>query len=177
MNIIVLEQTPEKLVLRVQDTSIIIGLGFCFFGLGPFCFGGLFTIGGIVSLLTGKPSYSNYLIDIAQFIIFFGLFIAGILWLYGSISFFKDTRWTFDRSLRKLFIKNAKFLTASRYPHECSYNEIRTVITDLKRLTNSRAGSTFSTTYEVYRLSIILASNKEMIITDDEKTPINQERQ
>jgi hypothetical protein len=179
MKIIVVEQTANKLVLKVKDSSIVKGLSFCLLGVATSYWGSLATITSIKFLLSGSSSTYS-LIDIVTFIAFLKIFLLGISWLYRSIAFFGDTRWTFDKDSRKLFVKNSKFLIASPLPCKYSFDKIKSVKTNLKTITTSM-GPTITMQiyrkYKVYRLSILLKSNKEMIISTDKKTPINQERQ
>jgi hypothetical protein len=101
-----------------------------------------------------------------------------------------DTKWTFDRSSRNLFVKNIKDsnLKISRRPYKYSFDEIEDVKTVVETVTESiNAGSISqsSRSHEVYRILIVLKSNKEsnkksnkkLIMSTDEKIPINQERQ
>lgn len=185
------EQTSNKLILEVTDSSIIKGLGFCLaglFGLTTGSIGGLAIIYTIRFFLLSSFIHSDSLINIGTSIVTFifvlGVFVYGILWLYESIPFFKDTRWTFDKNSRKLFIKNAKFSTKSWRPrtrnsYEYSFNKIESVKTSLEVKSYSTSTNALSSSYryEVYELSILLTPNKKVIIATNEKTPINQERQ
>ncbi len=188
MEIIVVEQTSSKLILKVTDSSTLKGLGLCLvslFAVASFFMGGSVIIYIIRFFLLSSFVQFYSLINIATYIgvffLFLGIPIYGMLWLYESIIFFKDTKWTFDRNLRKLFIKNAKFWPKSWRPrtrdsYEYSFNKIESIKTSVEVKTVSTS-SGFSRSYEVYELSILLTSKKKLIISTNEKTPINQERQ
>jgi hypothetical protein len=181
----VVERTPDKLILKVKNssTSIFSGLLVSLIaGIPPCLLGGLGILTSIGELLSNS---SYFLIYILVLIVCFGLLLSGGFLVYGAIAFFViDTTWIFDKSLRKLIIKNPKFSRPQgrRYkysfntrPYEYSFDEIANITTELRVETSTSGYRTYS--YEVYRLSVLLTSNNVIVISYDEKSPINQEKQ
>ncbi len=164
------EQTTDKLVLKVKGSFSLMFVFVCFMGVPVSLIGGLGILGSIKELLS---NFSFFLTYIPVLIVSLAMFILGIFLVFGAIShFLLDTICTFDRSLRKLIIKNPKFLPTQFYPYEYSFNEIANIRTVLSTVNQSETNS-----YEVYTLSVLLTSNKAIVISEEKKSSINQEKQ
>jgi hypothetical protein len=175
----VVERTPEKLVLKVKSSSRFIGLFLCLIGVVLSLIGvleilntsGMFLSNYSFFLLVFNSSYS--LLYILGLIVPFARVISGCFVVFGGIVLLRDATWTFDRRLRKLIIKNSKYFRTQLRSYEYSFDEIAEITTNLTRIVTSvkRKKS------EVYRLSILLKTNKLIVITVEKKSPMNLEKQ
>lgn len=165
----VVEQTSEKLILKVKISLSFAGLFMCFMGLAVSLIGGLGILDSIRQLFF-NPSF--IIIYLQVLIVSFALFLLGIFMALVAILYFLiDTTCIFDRNLRKLTIKNSKYLRGKLHPYEYSFDEIADITTVLTTVSESRLDS-----YDISKLSIVLTSNEVIVISEAKQSPRNQEK-